>query len=155
MDKSRSTQIIETENTVNKENKSRSNSPTSLYVKSTKIEKPSETDISKDNLSISFLSGHGEILSSVTSDQQCITRKNKRNKTSDTLITGKESIQESVNTSKRAKEVTIPDVEKSSPKETPPTFKNKVDYIVDTIEKTHGSDDSPSETGGCEINLSG
>ena len=35
----------------------------------------------------------------------------------------------------------------------PPQFKNKEDYIGDTIEKTRVSDDSPRETDGCAINL--
>ena len=38
------------------------------------------------------MSVHGEILSSVTPDQQRIPRKNKIKKNSDTSITGKESI---------------------------------------------------------------
>ena len=42
---------------------------------------------------------------------------------------------------------------KSIPKETPPTFWHKVDHKGDTNEKTHGSDDSPSETDGCVRNL--
>ena len=53
-----------------------------------------------------------------------------------------------------AKEDIIPDVEKSSPKETPPHFKNKVDYNSNTNEKTHGSNDYPSENDGCTRNLS-
>ena len=47
--------------------------------KSNRIEKPSEIDICKDNLSASVLSGNGETLSSVTPDQQHIPRKNKIN----------------------------------------------------------------------------
>ena len=88
MDKSRSNKITEIENTVNKESKSRYISPTSSSRKSTKVEKPSEIDISKDNLSISVLSGHRESGSSVTSYQQHIPRKNKRKKTSENLIAG-------------------------------------------------------------------
>ena len=77
------------------------------------------------------MSGHRESLSSVTPDKQHIHRKNKINKTSDTLIKGKESIQKPDNPSKRAKEASIPDVEKMS-KKTPPPLKNKEDYIGDT-----------------------
>ena len=33
-------------------------------------------------------------------------------------------------------------------------FRHKVDYEGDTNEKTHGYDDSPSETDGCMRNLS-
>ena len=58
------------------------------------------------------MSGHREILSSVTPDKQHIHRKNKINKTSYTLIKGKEIIQKSDNPRKRAKEASIPDVEK-------------------------------------------
>ena len=112
MDKSRYTIRTDTENTVNKEKKSRSISITSLSGKITRIEKPSEIDISNENLSIFVLSGHGKSLSSVTLDQQHIPRTNKRKKISDTFITRKENIQEPVYPSKRAKEDTIPDVEK-------------------------------------------
>ena len=58
------------------------------------------------------MSGHGESLLSVTPDQQRITCNNNKNKTSDTLIMRKETIQEPVNPSKRAQEDTIPDVGK-------------------------------------------
>ena len=40
-------------------------------------------------------------------------------------------------------------MEKSSPKETTPLVRHKVDYICDTNEKTHGSENSPSETDDC------
>ena len=42
---------------------------------------------------------------------------------------------------------------KNITKKTPPPFKNKEDYIGDTNEKTHESDDSPSKTDGCASNL--
>ena len=58
------------------------------------------------------MSGHGEILSSVTPDQKHILRKNKVKKTSDTLIMRKDPIQELVNPWKREREDNIPDVEK-------------------------------------------
>ena len=70
--------------------------------------------------------GHRERISSVPPDQKYIPCKNKIKKTSDNLIKGKESIQESDNRSKRAKKDTIPDVEKGS-KKTPPSFKHKED----------------------------
>ena len=38
-------------------------------------------------------------------------------------------------------------------KKTPPPFKNKVDYRGDTNEQTRESDDSPSDTECCAINL--
>ena len=100
LDKSRSTQITDTENTVNK---SRSIPINSLSNKSNRIENPSEIDIWKENLSVSVLSGHGESLSSVTPDQQRIPRKNKIKKISDTLIIRKEPIQEPFNPKKMAK----------------------------------------------------
>ena len=81
MDKSRSIQRTDTENTVIKENKSTYISTTSLFGKSTKIEKSSEIDISNYVLSISYLSGHWESLLSVTPDQQCIPCMNKVKKT--------------------------------------------------------------------------
>ena len=93
MYKSRFTQRTDTENTVNKENKPRSISITNLSGKITKILKTSNIDIRNDNFGISILSGHIESLSSVTPTQQRISRKNKRNKNSDTLITIKENIQ--------------------------------------------------------------
>ena len=55
--------------------------------------------------------GHRGSVSGVTSYQQRITSKNKTKKTSDTLITGKDTIQEPVNPSKKAKEDTIPNLE--------------------------------------------
>ena len=125
MDKLRSNQRAEKEDTIKTVNISRSILSDSLSGKSTKIEKPLEIDISKDSSSLSGMSGHVESLSSVTPDQERIPRKNKINKTSYTLITVKESIQEPYNPSKRAKEDSIPDVEKISPKKTPPPFKNK------------------------------
>ena len=86
------------------------------------------------------MSRHIEILSSVTSDQQRIPRKNKINKTSDTSVIRKEPIQEPVNPKKRAKDDTITNIEKCCPKETPTLFRHKVYYRCDNNEKTHGSD---------------
>ena len=66
------------------------------------------------------MSGYGENLSSVTPDTLCIPRKNKIRKNPDTLIIIKQPIKEPVNSSKREKEITLTDVEKAGPKETPP-----------------------------------
>ena len=110
--KSRSTQGNEIEDTVKSVIKSRSISSASSSDKSTKIEKPKEIDISKDNSSLFGMSRYGEILTSVTPDKQRIPRKNKRKKTPYTYIKGKEVIQEPDNPSKRAKDDSIPDVEK-------------------------------------------
>ena len=74
MDKSRSTQITDTENTVNIVNKSRYISWTSLSNKSNRIENSTEIDIVKDNKYISDFSVHGGSLSSVIPDQQRIPR---------------------------------------------------------------------------------
>ena len=109
--------------------------------------------IHKDNLSVSVLYGHGEILSSVIPYILCIYRKNKINKNPDTLIIRKQPIKEPVKPRKRAKEITLTDVEKGSTKEAPPSFWHKIDYKYDNNEKIHGSDDSASETGCCVRNL--
>ena len=73
MDKSRTTQRTDTENTVYK---SGSITRTNISNKSTRIEKPPEINIHRDNLGVSVLSGQGESLSSVSPDILCITRKN-------------------------------------------------------------------------------
>ena len=86
LDKSRSTQCTETEDTVKTLNKSRSISSASFSNKSTKIENLIEIDISKDNSSISLLYGHGASVSSESPDKKSIPSKNKRKNTSDTLI---------------------------------------------------------------------
>ena len=78
---------------------------------------------------------------------------NKIKKNPDTLIIRKQPIQEPVNPRKRAKENTLTDIEKGSPKEKFPSFWNTVDYEGDTTEKTHYYDDSPSETDACVRNL--
>ena len=78
------------------------------------------------------MSVNGESLSSVTQDILCIPCKNKINKTPDTSIIRKEPIQEPVNPRKRAIGITLTDVEKGSPKETPSSFRHKVDYKGDT-----------------------
>ena len=76
MDKSRSTQITETEDTVKSVNKLRCISLASSYDRSAKIEKSKEIDIRKYNPNISGVSGYGESVSNVTPDKQCIPRKN-------------------------------------------------------------------------------
>ena len=103
MDKSRSTQITETEDKVKTIHRSTYISSDSFSDKSTRIEKPKEIDIRKDNTGLSSMSGHGTIVSSESPDKQCITCKNKIRNTSDTSIRGKESIQEPDKPSKRSK----------------------------------------------------
>ena len=67
--------------------------------KSTRIEKPSEINNHKGNLSVSIFSGLGESVSSETPDNLCIYRENKIKKTPDTLIIRKNPIKEPVNRS--------------------------------------------------------
>ena len=67
------------------------------------MEKPSEIDIHRDNLSISVLSGQGKSLSSVSPDIICIPCKNKRKKTPDTSIIRTQPIKEPANPRKSAK----------------------------------------------------
>ena len=98
------------------------------------------------------MSGHGESVSIVTPDKQRIPRNNKRKKTTDTLITGKESIREIENPKKRAKQDIITDVETLSNQIKDP-FKYKEYNIGDTNEKTRGSDNSSIETDVCARNL--
>ena len=80
-----STLITDTENTVDK---SRSIPRTKWFGKSTMIEKPSEIDIHRDNLSVSIFSGQGESLSSVSPNILRIPCNNKGNKTPDTRSLG-------------------------------------------------------------------
>ena len=80
MDKSSSSQRTELEDTVKEVNKSRSISSANVSEKSTKIEKPTEIYISKDNSSLSGMSGYGESFSSVAPYQQRIPCKKKRKK---------------------------------------------------------------------------
>ena len=58
------------------------------------------------------MSGQGDDLESVTPDNLCIPRKNKRKKNTDTSIIRKKPIQEPVNPRKKAKENNLTDVEK-------------------------------------------
>ena len=118
MDKSTYTKRNETEDAVKTLNKSRSISSASFSDKSTKIEKPKEVDIRKDNPSLSSISGHGASVSSEPPYKQRIPCKNKRKNTPETSIKGKESIQEPDNPIKRAKEDSISDVEKNPNKNT-------------------------------------
>ena len=56
-----------------------------------------------DSPSLSSVSRHGVILTTVSPDKERIPRKIKKKKISETLIKGKKSIQEPDNPSKRAK----------------------------------------------------
>ena len=100
-----------------------------------------------------FLSGQGESLTSVTPDNICIPSNNKINKNPDTPVIRKERIGDTVNPRTRAKWDTVTDVEKYSLQKTPPYFRHKVDYEGNTYENNCCSDDSPTETDGCVINL--
>ena len=65
--------------------------------------------MSKDNPSLSGMSGHGASVSGESPDKQHIPCNNKIKNTSDTSIQVKESIQVQENPSKMAKEDSIPD----------------------------------------------
>ena len=146
INKSRSNQITETEHIVDKSGSIPRNI---LSNKSYIIENPSEIYISRKFLCDSVLYVQGECLSSVTPYNVCISSYIKRKKTSDTYIIIKQPIKEPVNPRKITQENPFTEVEKGITKETPQSFLNKVDYKGDTNEKTHGYDDSPSETDGC------
>ena len=68
------------------------------------------------------------------------------------LTTEKEGIQKPDKPSKKARVDSIID-EKNIIIKTPPPCKNKQDYVGGTNDKTCQSDDSPSDTDGCERNL--
>ena len=99
------------------------------------------------------MSGHGETLLTVTPDQQRITCKNKRRKTSDTSIIRK-ILFKNQSTQGEWQKKYFNWCRKTFPKETPPLFWHKVDYKGHTNYKTHGYDNSPSETDVCVRNLS-
>ena len=103
MDKSRCTKINDKKK-VNKENISNPISSFSLSEKVLQLKK-SEKDTINENLSIYDFSGHRKSLSSVTPDQKHIPCKNKRKKTSDTLIIKKETIQGPVSPSQGWKKI--------------------------------------------------
>ena len=94
--------------------KSRSTPRTNLSNKSTRIEIPTVIDIHKDNGNVSLLSEQGDDLASVTPDNLCIPRKNKRKKITKTSFILKEPIGEPVNPRKRTKEDTVTDVKSDS-----------------------------------------
>ena len=72
--------------TLNSIYKSRSTPRTNLSNIITRIEKPSEIDIHRHNLSVSVFSGQGESLASETPDKIRIPRKNKRKITPYSLV---------------------------------------------------------------------
>ena len=115
-------------NTFYKADKSRTNPVTNWSNKSTQIEKISEINIHRDNLSVFVLSGQGESLASVTPDQIYIPRKNKREKTPDSLVIRKKPTGDTVNPRKRSQYHTVTDVEKGSQHKTPWYFWNKEYY---------------------------
>ena len=93
-----------------KSEKSRYIPVTNISNKMIQIEKPSEINIHRDNLSVSVLSGQGEILASVTPDQISIPRKIKWNKTTYSLVIRKEPIRFTVNPIKLSQEDTVTNV---------------------------------------------
>ena len=109
-------------------------------------------NVISDSPIVSSMSRHGASIMTVSPYKERTPNKIKSKKISETLIKGKESIQEPVNPIKRAKEDSIID-EKKIIKKIPPPFKNRVYYRGDTNQKTREYDNSPSDTDGCERNL--
>ena len=82
----------------------------------------------------------------------------KINKLSDISITENKITQEPDNQSKKSKVISSIDETKINVELTPPPKKNNQDYTGGTNDETnyyqtHESEDSRSDTGGCEINL--
>ena len=96
---------------------------------------------------------HGANITTILPNKERIPCKVKGMNFLETLIKGKESIQELYNPSKTAKEDSIIDERKHNPTKTPPPFKNKVDYRADTNEKTRKSQEYSSDTDGFSRNL--
>ena len=94
-----------------------------------------------------------DVLASVTPDHIHIPYKNKIKKTPDTSVMIKERILDTVDPRKRVKEDTVTAVNIYSLQKTPPSFRHKVYYEVDTDESNCCSGDSPTETDDCVINL--
>ena len=83
LDKSRSTSRTETEDTVKRQNKTRSISSASLYDKDTKEQQPkvimiTNNKLISDNRSVSSMSVHGGSKMTVLPDGYCIPGKNKK-----------------------------------------------------------------------------
>ena len=87
--------------TLNLIDKSRYTIRNNLSNKSTRIEKPTEIDILKDNENVSLLSVQGDDLNILTIDNICITHKNKRKENPDTSVIRNEPFVEPLNPSKR------------------------------------------------------
>ena len=105
-DKSRSSSITETEDTVEPQNKTRSISSASLYDKDTKEQQPKERMIRNeklrsDNTSVSSMSVHASSITTVSPEKHRIHWKNKNKKLSENLITGNKITQEPDNPSKK------------------------------------------------------
>ena len=111
IDKSRSTQITDTVNTVDK---SRSSPGTNLSNISTRIEKPTEIDIFKDNRNLSGFSLPGYDLSDVTPDILIITCKKREN--SRHFGHQKTNYSRTSQPKEKGKKNTLTDVENFSPK---------------------------------------
>ena len=75
-----------------------------------------------DSPRVSSLYRHGASITTVFPDKQRFPFRIKRKKISETLIKGKEIIQEPYNPSKGSKEDSIIDEIKPNPKKTPPPF---------------------------------
>ena len=106
--------------------------------------------IVKDNKDPSDLSLPGNDLSDIKPDILRILCKKKK---SIHFYYYKKTIQEPVNPRRTAKENTLTDVEKDSPKERPTSFCNRIDYEDDTNKQIIGSENSPRQTYVCVINI--
>ena len=105
------------------------------------------------------MSFHGVSTTTIPPDGERIPKKKKKKKKlSDISITENKITQEPDNQSKKSKVISSIDETKINVELTPPPKKNNQDYTGGTNDKTndyqtHESEDSRSDTGGCEINL--
>ena len=98
------------------------------------------------------MSRAGEIITAVSPDKERIPGNIKRKKIPETFIKGKEIIQVPDNQGKKAKEDSLIDENKIINNKKPHHLKiSKATLAV--LMRTRESDDSPSDTDGCEINL--
>ena len=95
------------------------------------------------------MSGQVESLASVIPDKPRIPRRNKRKKTTSSLVLRKEPIRDTVNPRKISHGDTLIDTEKGSQHKTPRPFKNKEDYEGDTDENNCYNYDSQTGDDDC------
>ena len=112
-----------------------------------------------DNRSVSSMSVHRASITTVLPDRYHIPQKNLTKILSEISITGNDSTQEPDNTSKKTKvdssideKRPIDEIE-TNLKLTPPTYKNKQDYVGVTNDNTREFDGYPCDTDCCARNL--